>query len=138
MAHIDNLLRAAIGFDFDKLARLADDVARNSGTFPPYDIRRISQTEYMVTLAVAGFSADEISITTENGNLRVKGNPSKEDETVVYEHRGIAHREFERSFALADHVEVTAAFLADGLLHVHLRINVPEERKPRSVPINAG
>ena len=135
------LHRSTVGFDrlFSLLDRgVGTDVAP---TYPPYNIERTSETAYRVTLAVAGFTPDELSIETRENTLTIRGgkqtaendNASSKPE-VLYQ--GIAARSFESHFQLADHVVVTGAKLENGLLHVDLVREVPEAKKPRAIPIN--
>src|SRR6266536_3784388 len=130
------LFRSTIGFD--RLARLVDTATRVDSTalsYPPYNIEKTGEDAYRLTMAVAGFSQDEIDITVHENTLIVTGKSEKEDEDGRYLHRGIARRAFERRFSLADHVKVTGASLDNGLLHVDLVREVPEAMKPRSVQI---
>ncbi len=133
------LFRHSVGFDrFDELfdAALRSD---QSNGFPPYDIIREGDGTYRVIMAVAGFSRDELDIVVQENVLRITGKPASErDESRTWLHRGIARRAFDRTFRLADHVEVEAAELQDGLLVVVLNRVVPESKKPRQVPIGGG
>ena len=106
--------------------------------YPPYNIERLSENEYRVTMAVAGFSEDEINVDVKEQTLTVRGEKKAEDKERQFLHRGIAARSFERRFQLADHVEVKGADLKDGLLHIDLVRNVPERLKPRSIAIGNG
>lgn len=130
------LFRHTVGFDrFDELldAALRSD---QSGGFPPYDIIREDDGLYKVTMAVAGFRRDELDVIVQENVLRITGKPSNtQDDNRTWLHRGIARRAFDRTFRLADHVEVTDAGLQDGLLVVTLNRVVPESRKPRQIPI---
>lgn len=129
------LYRTAIGFD--RLARLLNDVQRNDTemTYPPYNIELISDHEYRIVMAVAGFEMSELEIETEQQSLKVVGKQQKQEEKTTYLHRGIAARDFEHKFQLADHVKVTHAKLENGLLHIALVREVPEALKPRKVEI---
>ena len=132
------LYRSTIGFE--RLAQLLDSAAgldTESG-FPPYNIERLAENAYRITMAVAGFSADEIKIEAKENLLTVRGEKKSEEKEREYLHRGIAARNFERRFQLADYVEVTGADLKDGLLHVELVRNLPERMKPRAIQIGAG
>ena len=130
------LYRSTIGFDrfaslFDQAAGLDDGNA-----FPPYNIERLTENEYRITMAVAGFVRDEIKVELNADVLTVTGNKAgDEDNSRQFLHRGIAGRAFARRFQLADHVEVKGADLKDGLLHIDLVRNVPERLKPRSIAI---
>lgn len=127
--------RSTVGFDhlFDLLESASD----SAQGYPPYNIERSDDTHYRVTVAVAGFGEKDIAIEVKDGVLTVTG--KREEVTKpTYLHQGIAGRAFERSFRLADHVEVKSARLENGLLHVELERVVPEEKKPRRIPINGG
>ncbi len=128
------LYRTSVGFD--RLSRLMDSALTLDGqkTYPPYNIVKRSDNEYRITLAVAGFSEDELELVTQNNTLTVKGRSEAEND-FEYLHRGIAGRAFERRFQLADHVEVTGAELVNGLLHIELRREIPEILKPRHISI---
>src|SRR5436309_3583288 len=131
--------RSTIGFD--RLARLVDSATRVDSTalsYPPYNIEKTGEDAYRLTMAVAGFSQDEIDITVHENTLIVTGKSEKEDEDGRYLHRGIARRAFERRFSLADHLKVTGASMDNGLLHVDLVREVPEAMKPRQIEIAGG
>lgn len=130
------LFRSSVGFD-----RIVDMLENASGVstldnWPPYDIARSGEDEYRITMAVAGFSQDELSITQEQNTLVVAGQKSDEDDGE-YLHRGIAGRTFQRRFQLADHVKVTGAGLENGLLTIELKREIPEEMKPRRIEIGS-
>jgi molecular chaperone IbpA len=130
------LYRSSVGFD--RIASLFDQAAGlDDGTsFPPYNIERLTENEYRITMAVAGFVRDEIKVELNADVLTVTGNKtSDEDTSRQFLHRGIAGRAFARRFQLADHVEVKGADLKDGLLHIDLVRNVPERLKPRTIAI---
>jgi molecular chaperone IbpA len=131
------LFRSTIGFD--RLARLVDSAARfdTSSAYPPYNIETTGEDAYRLTMAVAGFSRDELDITVHENTLVIAGKAQKEDDETNgrYLHRGIARRAFERRFSLADHIKVMGASMDNGLLHVDLVREVPEEAKPRQVKI---
>lgn len=131
------LFRSTIGFD--RLLRLADTATRFDGTgYPPYNIETTGENAYRVTVAVAGFAPDELDVTVKENELLVSGKSKKDEASVVYLHRGSASRAFERRFQLADHIKVTGASLDNGLLHVDLVREVPEEKKPRKIEIAKG
>lgn len=112
---------------FEQLERLVERTAKtDSAGYPPYNIEQTSETGYRITLAVAGFAEADLSITLEDKQLVVRGRQSDDTEGRVFLHRGIAARQFQRSFVLADGVEVTGAAMENGLLHVDLRRAVPE------------
>lgn len=130
------LYRATVGFD--RIADLMDrvlstDVAQPA--YPPYNIEKTAENAYRISLAVAGFSADDLSVEVKDGALTVAARKSGEEDPRTYLHRGIATRAFERRFALADHVRVTGATHADGMLHIDLVREVPEALKPRRIEI---
>ena len=133
------LYRSTVGFDH--LSSLLDAASRsesNTQSYPPYNIELIDKDQYRVSMAVAGFIEGELDIQTEKQTLTVKGKKLDEDSARNYLHQGIAARNFERRFQLADHVEVSGARLENGLLHIELAREVPEAMKPKSIPINAG
>lgn len=130
------LYRSTIGFD--RLARLLDTSASiDTGTssYPPYNIERLDENDYRITMAIAGFDKSEVSIETRENTLTISGKNAPQTEDTRYLHRGIAARNFERRFELADHVVVTGAALENGLLHVDLERQIPEEMKPRRIEI---
>src|SRR4051812_11069551 len=130
------LFRSTIGFD--RLARLVDSATSVDSTalsYPPYNIEKTGEDSYRLTMAVAGFSQDELDLTVHENTLIVTGNAKQEDENGRYLHRGIARRAFERRFSLADHIKVTGASLDNGLLHVDLVREIPEAMKPRQIAI---
>lgn len=129
------LYRSTVGFD--RLFSMLDQVsqAEASSTWPPYDIERVADDEYRITMAVAGFASDEIELTQHDASLLVSGQrKSPEGERQIL-HRGIAARTFRQTFNLADHVKVVGARLENGLLTVSLKREVPEALKPRRIPI---
>ena len=127
------LYRSSIGFD--QLPHLlAHALKRDESGFPPYNIEKIADDEYRITLAVAGLSQDDIEIVYEHNMLTVRGK-AQETNAKTYLHRGIAGRAFERQFDLAEHVEVTGATLANGLLEIALKRELPDALKPRRIPI---
>lgn len=133
------LFRSTIGFDH--LSQLIDTAFKQDergASYPPYNIAKLSEDDYEITMAVAGFKESELTITSQNNLLKVSGETSEKGEQGdrTYLHRGIATRNFERTFSLADHVKVTQAELHDGLLTLKLVREIPEASKPRSIPIN--
>jgi molecular chaperone IbpA len=133
------LFRSTIGFD--RLTRLVDAATRvdnSSLAYPPYNIERTGEDAYRLTMAVAGFSPDELDLTVQENSLLVTGKAKKEDEESRYLHRGIARRAFERRFSLADHLKIVGATIRDGMLHVDLAREVPEAAKPRKIQIGTG
>jgi molecular chaperone IbpA len=130
--------RTTVGFD--RLFDLLENGARvaQGDNYPPFNIERTGEDNYAITLAVAGFRDDEIEITAQPNQLVVAGAKSEDaQEGREYLHMGIANRNFERRFQLADHIRVDGADLADGMLTVHLRREVPEALKPRRIEIGA-
>ena len=132
------LFRTAIGFD--RMARLADAAraASEGPSYPPYNIERTGEDAYVLTMAIAGFGAEDLDITAQDNVLTVSGRAPREEDSRRYLHRGIAGRAFERRFVLADHIQVHGADLRNGLLHVALKREVPEALKPRRIPINGS
>ena len=134
------LFRTSVGFD--RLASMLNSAQRveQGGGFPPYNISASGENNYQITMAVAGFSQDDLDITTEQNRLIVSGNISEEqeDDESTYLYRGIATRSFERRFNLADHVQVKGARLDNGLLHIELEREIPEAMKPKSISIDSG
>jgi molecular chaperone IbpA len=128
------LYRSTVGFD--RLAQLLDSVGGfEADGYPPYNIERLGENEYRITMAVAGFAKDEFKIEVKESTLLVNGEKKPEDKERTFMHRGIAARSFERRFQLADHVEVKGAEFKDGLLHIDLVRNLPERMKPRMIAI---
>ncbi len=138
MRHVDYtpLYRSTVGFD--RLFSLLDGIGQSeqANSYPPYNIERTGENAYRITMAVAGFSDEELSIEAREHVLTVKGERTPdEDSETEYLHRGIAKRAFERRFQLADHVEVRGANLKNGLLHIDLVREIPEAMKPRRIAI---
>lgn len=131
------LFRTTVGYD--RLASLLNSATRleQGAGFPPYNIQKAGEDRYRITMAVAGFAQDELTITTENNRLVVSGDKPEEQESEdnAFLYRGIATRSFERRFNLAEHVRVTGARLDNGLLHIELEREIPEAMKPRSIEI---
>ncbi len=142
MRHVDfsPLYRSTVGFD--RLFSMLDTLGQpdNGQSYPPYNIERTGENAYRISMAVAGFGEDEISIEAHRNVLTIKGEKAEETaegKEVLY--RGIAGRAFERRFQLADFVEVSGAEMKNGLLHIELKRNIPEEMKPRKIAIaNSG
>jgi molecular chaperone IbpA len=132
------LLRTAIGFD--RLARLADtaQAAPAATAYPPYNIERTAEDSYRLTMAVAGFSSDDIEMVVRENTLVINGRVKAEEAGGEVLYRGIAGRAFERRFVLADHIQVDGADLKNGLLHVGLKRVVPEALKPRRIAIGGA
>ena len=130
------LYRATVGFD--RVANLLDralttDVAQP--TYPPYNIEKTAEDAYRISIAVAGFTPDELSVEVKEGGLIVSAKRAAEAEAKTFLHRGIATRAFERRFTLADHVRVTGAAHENGMLHIDLVRETPEALKPRKIEI---
>ena len=142
MRHVDfsPLYRPTVGFDrlFSMLDSLGQPDAGQS--YPPYNIERTGEDSYRISMAVAGFAEDDIAIEAHRNVLTVKGERKEESANEGSEllYRGIAARAFERRFQLADHVDVVGAALKNGLLHIDLKRNIPEEMKPRKIAIAAA
>lgn len=131
------LFRTAIGFD--RLADALETANRvETGGYPPYNIELTGEDQYRISLAVAGFSADELDIEVKQNRLTVTGKKADDATDRQYLHRGIATRGFQRSYQLADYVRVDSADLKDGLLHVDLVREVPEAMKPRRIEIRGN
>ena len=133
------LYRSTIGFD--NLGSLLESVSQweqNQPSYPPYNIELLEEDRYRITMALAGFDRKELDIKVENQMLTVSSNRSVEEQDRNYLHQGIAARNFERRFRLADHVRVTGASLENGLLHIELRRELPEAMKPRTIEIETG
>ncbi|SFN54456.1 molecular chaperone IbpA [Roseovarius lutimaris] len=133
------LYRATVGFDqiADMMDRvLSSDVAQP--TYPPYNIEKTADDAYRISIAVAGFSGRDLSVEVKDRALVVSARKAEDDDARTYLHRGIATRAFERRFQLADHVRVTGATHADGMLHIELVREMPEALKPRQIEIASG
>ncbi|MFC3676472.1 Hsp20 family protein [Ferrovibrio xuzhouensis] len=138
---ISPLLRSSIGFDHvNRLFDLANRLDDNAVSYPPYNIEKRGEDAYRITMAVAGFKPDELDVTVKENSLIVTGKAAEQpaEGEVTYLHRGIARRAFERRFELADTVKVTGAELNDGLLHVALKREIPEAKKPRQIEISTA
>lgn len=142
MRHVDfsPLYRSTVGFD--RLFTMLDTLAQPDGaqSYPPYNIERLGEHAYRITMAVAGFAEDELAIEVKRNKLHVSGKKAEADKENAHEvlYRGIANRSFDRNFQLADHVEVSSAELVNGLLHIDLVRNIPEEYKPRKIDIGSS
>ena len=131
------LYHSAIGFD--RMASLLDSVARDAKpSYPPYNIEQLDDNDYRITMAVAGFTESDLEITSEQNTLVISGRQNEDGDDRNFLYRGIAARNFERKFQLAEHVKVAAARLENGLLHVDLVREVPEAMKPRKISIASG
>lgn len=136
------LMRQSVGFDRfnDLFETMLSDKNERFDAYPPYNIEKSDEDHYRVVMAVAGFSDKDIDITVEGEQLTVSGKivDETEDEDKTYLHRGIAARSFTRTFRLADHIQVKEADMKDGLLTIDLERVVPEEKKPRMIPIKSA
>ena len=128
------LYRSAIGID--RLAAIIDNASRtDQPAFPPYNVELISENEYRITMAVAGFGFDELKINSEQGSITLSGEKKPVEDNHHYLYQGIAARNFERRFQLADHIKVVKANMENGLLHVYLVREIPEAMKHREIKI---
>ena len=133
------LYRASVGFD--QIADLMDRVLTNDvsqQTYPPYNIEKTGEDAWRISIAVAGFSEDDLSVELRENALFVSASKAEDAEERTYLHRGIANRAFERRFTLADHVRVSGASHVNGMLHIDLVREVPEALKPRQIQISSG
>lgn len=133
------LYRSTIGFD--RLLTLLDSASGHpteASTFPPYNIERLAENEYRISMAVAGFTSTDLTLEVKESLLVVRGEKKDDEKDRNFLHRGIASRSFERRFQLADHVEVVGADLRDGMLHVELKRELPERMKPRTIAIGSS
>jgi molecular chaperone IbpA len=128
--------RSTVGFD--RLFDMLDRTAEQSQGYPPYNIERTDENKYQISIAVAGFGEKDLAVDVANGVLTVTGKREEQNDKQAFLYQGIAGRAFERSFQLAEHVEVRGARLENGLLHVDLERVIPEEKKPRKIAINGS
>jgi len=130
------LLRSSVGFDvFDNIFDSVFNLNESNTSYPPYNILK-SDNNYTISLAIAGFSKDEVDISLQENELVVKGVAKDQDDKIEFLHRGIAGRNFERKFRLADTIKVSDASYEDGLLNIYLEREIPEHQKPRKIEIN--
>ena len=136
---LPSIHRHFVGFDrmFDEMDRMFENSTKGTG-YPPYNIAKLNDNEFMISLAVAGFGMDNLEITKDKDTLKIVGTAPKGDDEVNYLHRGIGGRNFRREFTLAEHVDVHNAELVNGMLNIHLKREVPEELQPKKIEINAG
>lgn len=136
---LTNLFPYSVGFDrFDQLFDWVNREGARDLSYPPYNIAKAGEDKYRITMAVAGFTENDLELVTKENVLTVRGKIREQEENVQYLHRGIAGRAFEHSFQLADHVRVSGASLANGLLTVELVREIPEAMRPQRIQINAG
>lgn len=134
---IPQLHKFGIGFDtmFDELHRIHSQQVNTN--YPPYNVIQINEDEYMISMAVAGFGPDNLTVTKEKNFLILEGKQNSTDDVEPnYLHHGISARDFRREFKLADHVEIANAHLELGILNIHLKRDVPEEQKPKTIAIS--
>ena len=135
----ERAFQASIGFDsfFSRLFDVDSGATASTG-YPPYNIKKTGEFAYQIEMALAGFSKDELQVEVADGTLSIKTVPSEKEEDKDFLHRGIAKRQFSRKFTLSDDVVVKGADLYNGLLTIDLERVIPEEKKPRNIPINDG
>ena len=128
--------RNTVGMDrlFDRITQQID-AAANGGNYPPYNIEKVGENLYDIVVAVAGFGEDEVTVEVESNQLTVRGEKFPQEPAPEYLHRGLAFRDFERKFTLAEHMEVIKAEVKNGLLLIQLERVIPEEKKPRKIAI---
>ena len=127
------LYRSAIGFD--RLVNMLEQRTETAPSYPPYNVELVSEDKYRIVMALAGFTRDEIEIVSERDTLHVVGRKKKDDVQRTFLHRGIASRDFEQRFQLANHVKVVSAGFDNGMLNIELAREVPEAYKPRKIAI---
>jgi len=134
------LYRSNIGIDHlsNFLNRACTIGGSALSNFPPHNVEKIDENSYRITIAVAGFSAEELQVTTEQDSLLIAGSKKAEEKARSYLHQGIAQRSFKQVFHLTEHVKVSGANLADGLLHIDLEREIPEAKQARSIEINSA
>ncbi|MCP4327749.1 MAG: Hsp20 family protein [Alphaproteobacteria bacterium] len=133
---LNPLLRSSIGFDrVNRVLEAATRLDDSAFTYPPYNIEKVGDNEYRLTMAVAGFAEDDLDLTVKESTLIIRGKAKADSENAQYMHRGIGRRAFERRFDLADHIEVRGASLVNGLLNVDMVREIPEAMKPRTIAI---
>lgn len=132
---LPNLRRATVGFDqmFRDMDRMFENSKGNG--YPPYNVVEISEDEWKISIAVAGFDMQDLDITLDKNILTVEGTAPNSDQDITYLHKGIGSRNFRRQFTLADHVEVESADLELGMLNIHLKRHVPDELQPKKIEI---
>ena len=133
--NFNQLTPYAVGFDkiFNDLARYTENTVTSTG-FPPYNIRKDGDFNYVIEMALAGFGKEDLEVETSNGTLTIRSTKENTEELMAYQ--GIAYRKFERKFTIADDVVVKSASLENGMLNINLERIVPEEKKPRLITIN--
>lgn len=138
--YFPNLEAWSVGFDREwrLLEQMQNTLLGGTSSYPPYNIKQLSEDRYKIEMAVAGFSRSELKVEMHNNQLSIEGSKGSSDEDVDggYVYRGIAGRQFRQTFALADHVKVNSSELRDGILTIELERDLPEEKKPRLIQIN--
>ncbi|NQU60962.1 MAG: Hsp20 family protein [Rhodospirillales bacterium] len=133
------LFRQSVGFDrMQRLLDSANQMGPSANGYPPYNIEQIGEDGYRITMAIAGFTEQDLDVTAKENTLVITGKLPDDGEEVTYLHHGIAGRAFERNFELADHIKVVGASLTNGLLSIDLAREVPEEKKPRKIAIETS
>lgn len=129
--------RFLVGFDeqFNRLSKFHEDLTKNVPNYPPYNIKKVDDNKYVIEIAVAGFSRSEIEIEFADDKLIVKGNASEDNEALEWLHKGIATRNFTRTFVLNDQVEIQNASLVNGMLQIALERLIPEHKKPKKIEV---
>ena len=131
--------RFFVGFDdqFNRIAKMHDDLTKNIPNYPPYNIKKTGDNTYVIEIAVAGFARQDIEIELDGGNMVIKGSAKNEEEENSFLYRGIANRNFTRTFALEDQIEIKDAEMFNGMLKVFLERIIPEHKKPKKIEIKA-
>lgn len=128
-----------VGFDdtYNRLAKVHDDLTKNIPNYPPYNIKKTEENTYVIEIAVAGFSKSEIEVEFADDKLIVRGNAKEDNDTLAWLHKGIAARNFTRTFALDDHIEIKDASLLNGMLKIALEKIIPEHKKPKKIEVKS-
>jgi molecular chaperone IbpA len=136
-ASLKDMDRFFVGFDdtYNRLAKLHDDMAKNIPNYPPYNLKKVDDNKYVIEIAVAGFSKSEIEVEFVDDKLIVKGN-ANDDDTSDWLYKGIAARNFTRTFALDDKIEIKGAELINGMLKIALEKIIPDHKKPKKIKVN--
>jgi molecular chaperone IbpA len=131
--------RFFVGFDdqFNRMAKMHDDLTKNIPNYPPYNIKKTGDNTYVIEIAVAGFARQDIEIELDGGNMVIKGSAKNEEEENNFLYKGIANRNFTRTFALEDQIEIKDAEMFNGMLKVFLERIIPEHKKPKKIEIKA-
>jgi len=131
--------RFFVGFDdqFNRIAKMHDDLTKNIPNYPPYNIKKTGDNTYVIEIAVAGFARQDIEIELDGGNMVIKGSAKNEEEENNFLYKGIANRNFTRTFALEDQIEIKDAEMFNGMLKVFLERIIPEHKKPKKIEIKA-